>query len=165
MNEYMRQRQEHINKGRPLAEKKKHIIPKLSEKRAKKLEEQKKERGDGDTEKQKWFKNRIKQMSGRCNETGLKTETKIYLYAIRSICHILPQESCKSVQFHPLNWIELNIDFHVKFDAMSWQEREKMGCWPVIMERLIMIYPDLDPLEHRHFPESVLDYINKHEPF
>lgn len=141
--------------------KKKYVIPKVSKKRAAKIAEEKKERGDDDTEKQKWFRNRIKQMTGYCAETGLKTETKIYQYAIMSICHILAQRLCPSVALHPWNFIELNVDFHFKFDQMSWEEKEKLGCWPIIKERLIAIYPSLDPMEHRHFPESVLKKIDK----
>ena len=52
---------------------------------------------------------------------------------------------------------------HHKFDNISWEERERWACWPVIMERLIMIYPDLDPAERRFFPESVYNYMVKHD--
>lgn len=32
-------------------------------------------------------------------------------------------------------------------------------------DRLIMIYPDLAKEEHRHFPQQVLDYMEKQKPF
>lgn len=162
---YLEKRQAQIFAGRPLKDKKIYSIPKISEKRKAKLAQEKELRGDGDSEKQKWFKSRIKQMSGHCAETGLATETRIYRYAINSICHILSQQHCKSVALHPLNWIELDPGFHVKFDAMSWEEREKLGCWPVIMERLIMVYPDIIESEKRFFPESVRKYIEINNPF
>jgi len=162
---YLEERRKHIEAGRPLKQKKSYTIPKVSEKRKAKMKAEAEVRGDGDTEKQKFFKAAIKRMTGYCIETGLKTETKIYRYAICSICHILPQSKCPSVAYHPCIWIELNQDFHVKFDAMSWEEREKLGCWPVIMEKLIMVYPDLAPEERRHFPTSVLNFIEKNQPF
>jgi hypothetical protein len=162
---YLDERRKFIEAGRPLKQKKNHTIAKVSPKRQAKIDAEKEERGENDTELQKWFKNRIKQMTGYCAETGLKNETKIYQYAVMSICHILPKASCKSVMYHPLNWIELNVDFHFKFDAMSWEEREKLGCWHIIRYRLIHVYNDLDPSEHRHFPQSVLDYIEKNKPF
>ena len=143
----------------------KKAIPKISEKKKKEMAEQKKERGGKESDLVKWFKRQMKVMPDYCEETGLKMETKIYQYAIMSICHILPKSTCKSVALHPLNRMFFNVDFHHKFDAMSWEERERLGCWPVIMERLIMIYPDLAPDERRHFPESVLKFIENNEPF
>lgn len=164
MNDYLKKRQDFINAGRPLANKPPNQIRKVSLKREAKILAEKEERGDGDTEKQKWFKNRIKQMTGYCAETGLRTETRIYRYAINSICHILSQQHCKSVMHNLWNWIEFEPGFHVKFDAMSWEEREQLGCWPIIRDRLIMVYPDLAVEERRHFPESVLKYMQKHNP-
>ena len=165
MSDYLKKRQEYILSGRPIKPKDKKPIAKKSAKRLEKEKKEAKERGDGDTEKQKWFRARIRQMTGFCAETGLKTETKIYRYAIMSICHILSQEHCPSVKLHPANWIELNCDFHHKFDAMSWEEREQLGCWPIIQERLIHVYDHLDPSERRHFPDSVLKYIEENKPF
>jgi len=165
MSDYLKKRQEYILQGRPLKVKEKKGIAKVSEKRKKKLEEEKEARGGNDSELLAWYKKRVKQMSGYCAETGLKTETKIFQYAIMSVCHILPKATCKSVSTHPLNWIELNCDFHTKFDAMSWEEREKLGCWSIIQERLVHVYECLDPLERRHFPESVLKYMENKKPF
>jgi len=145
--------------------KKKQPIKKVSDKKKAELEAEKKERGGEETELTKWYRRCVKMMSGYCVETGLKTETKIFKYAVMSIAHLIPKSKAKSVATHPLNWIELNVDFHHKFDAMSWEEREKLGCWPVIQERLIMLYPDIHPSEHRHFPESVLKYIENNQPF
>lgn len=152
------------NAGLP-KEKKVYRIPKKSAKRIKQEAEEKELRGDNDTELQKFFKSAMKRMTGYCSETGLKTETKIYRYAINSICHILPRQKCKSVATHPCNWMEFDPGFHVKFDAMSWEERERLGCWSVIRDKLILVWPDLDKSEHRHFPQSVIDYMDKNEPF
>lgn len=144
----------------------KKAIPKISEKKKAEMKKEKEERGGEDSTLVKWFKERIKySMKGVCEETGLRTETGIYKYAIMSCCHILPKRLCKSVMYHPLNFIELLPDKHHEFDSISWEERETWGCWPIVRDRLVMIYPDLNPSEHRHFPQSVIDYINKNEPF
>jgi hypothetical protein len=147
--------------------KKKYTIPKKS---AKKLAQEKKEkvdRGGEDTELQKWFKARMKHMTGHCYECGARTETSIYQYAIHSICHILAKRKtvCPSVAYHPLNWVELCPDHHAKFDSSTWEEIEKWGCWEEVRDRLIMVYPDLAEEEHRHFPESVKKYMIEKEPF
>ncbi len=55
--------------------------------------------------------------------------------------------------------------FHKKFDAMSWEEREALGCWPVIQQRLISVWEDLAETEKRHFPDSVRNFIEKNDPF
>lgn len=145
--------------------KEKKPIPKQSVKmKAEKAAERERLGGD-DTDLVKFFKNCMKRMTGYCIETHLRTETKIYAYAIMSICHILPKKLCPSVALHPCIWVELDPSFHHKFDAMSWKEREQLGCWPVIRDKLIMVYPDLDPNEYRHFPESVLNYMEKNNAF
>lgn len=163
---YLDERRKYIEAGRPLKTKEKKPIAKKSAKRIEKEAKEREERGDDDTELVKWYKNRMKYMSV-CEETGLKVETKIYAYAIMSICHILGKRDnqCPSVKTHPCNFVILLPDLHTKFDAMSWEEREQMSCWPVIKERLIMIYPDLAPSERRHFPQSVLDYMETINPF
>lgn len=163
---YQQRRLDFINSGRPLPPKKlRKPIPKKSESRLKQESEEKQRRGDGDTELQKFFKSAMKRMVGRCAETGLVTETRIYQYAIRSICHILPRKKCPSVAYSQNNWVELDPGFHVKFDAMSWGEREGLGCWPVIRDRLVVVWPDLAEGERRHFPESVLEYMRKNKIF
>lgn len=146
-------------------EKKIYRIPPVSKKRAEKLAAEKAARGDGETEMQKFFKMAMRFMTGRCAETGKPTNRKEYRYAINSICHILSQQQCPSVKSHPLNWIELEENFHKKFDAMSWEEREKLKCWPKIQERLIMVWPDLAPGERRHFPQKLREFVEGDHPF
>ena len=151
--------------GKTAKEKKRYTIPKKSQKKIASEKAEREARGDNDTELQRFFKSAVKRMTGRCAETGLETETKIFQYAVMSIAHILPKASCKSVATHPCNWMEFDADFHNKFDSMSWEEREKLKCWSEIRDKLIFVYPDLAGDEKRHFPQSVLDYINQKEPF
>src|SRR5690606_12686833 len=120
---------------------------------------------NGESELVRWFKARMKMMTGKCAETNLATETKNYKFAISSICHILPKSTCKSVKYHSLNWIELHPDFHTKFDAMSWEERAELKCWPTIRERLIMMYQDLATTEKKYFPDMVIEYMETINPF
>lgn len=167
MNDYLKKRQQLILDGRPLPEKKKYTIPKKSEKRKQKEAEEKELRGGDETYLVKWFRGRMKLMTGHCMWCGAKTETNVYRGAIFSICHILEKRDtmCPSVKTHPSNWIELCPDHHTMFDKMNWGEREKLGFWPEIVDRLIMIYPDLAQSERRHFPDSVLKIIENNEPF
>ena len=147
--------------------KKKQPIKKVSDKKKAELEAEKKERGGEETELTKWFRHKVKISSGVCAECGCKVETNVFKYAVMTVAHLLPKRDnmCPSVKTHPLNYIILCPDHHHQYDNSTWEEKEKMGCWPVIQERLIMIYPDLHPSERRHFPESVLRYMEKKEPF
>lgn len=160
---YLEKRREHIQNGRPLKEKKKYYIPKISKKRVEQLKAEKEARGDGDSDLQKWFKQRIKQLTGHCAECGAKVETKNYQYAILSVCHLLAKRDtvCPSVKIHPANWIELCPHHHDILDKSNWKEIELWGCWQEIRDRLILVYPDIDPAERRFFPESVLKFMQE----
>lgn len=146
---------------------KKYQIPKVSKKRAEQIAAEKEARGGNDTELQRWFKQKIKISSGFCSECGCNVEKNVFKYAVMTVAHILPKRDtcCPSVKTHPLNFVILCPYHHDQFDKASWGEKEKMGCWNTVRDRLIMVYPDLDPSEHRHFPESVLRYMEKHNPF
>jgi len=137
-------------------------LKKISDKKKKELVEEKDV--NGDTELVKWFRGRMKVMGETCYWCGRKVENKIYSHAIFSICHILDKREtkCPSVKTHPLNWICLCPDHHTMFDSMTWEEREQLPFWDIVRDRLIHVYECLDPLERRHFPESVIDYIKKH---
>lgn len=150
----------------PLSFKKeKKPIAKISEKKKKKLADVKDE--NGDTELVKWYRGRMKVMGERCYWCGCKVENKIYSHAIFSICHILEKREtmCPSVKTHPLNWITLCPDHHHQFDSMTWEEREQLGFWDIVRDRLVMVYPDISPEEVRHFPDSVLKYMEANNPF
>ena len=165
MNEYMKKRMEDILAGRPIKTKEKKPIAKKSQKRIEKEKKEAEERGDSDTLLQQWFRARMKQMGERCYECGNKVENKVYKYAIHSICHILAKRDtmCPSVKYHPANWITLCPDHHAKFDNSNWEEIETWGCWETIKERLIHVYDALEPSERRHFPDSVLKFIEEND--
>lgn len=167
LSEYQKSRANHINAGRPEKPKKVYQIPKKSTKKIKAEAAEKERLGGDDTELVKWFKARMKVMGNTCNECGCKVENKIYQYAIMSICHLLAKREtcCPSVKTHPLNYITLCVDHHHLFDNSSWEEKEMMGCWETVRDRLIMVYPDVAENERRHFPDSVLKFMEKNKPF
>lgn len=164
---YLEQRRAFIEAGRPLKEKKRTPIKKISDKLAAKRKAEKEALAGDDSELVRFYKWSMKRMTGHCLWCGAKTETHIYRYAIYSICHLLDkrQTMCPSVKCHPCNWIELCPDHHTQFDRMNWDEREQLGFWNIIHDRLIMVYPDLAIEERRHFPDSILKYINENSNF
>ena len=141
--------------------KKRKPINKVSEKKRKEMQEAKDEAGD--TELVRWFRGRIKVMGKNCCECGMKVETGIYQYAIMHIAHLLEKRSnmFPSTRFHPLNFITLCVDHHHYYDNVGWEDREKMAIWPLVYERLVMIFPSIDPIELRHFPTWLRDKLEK----
>ena len=147
--------------------KQKKPMKKVSDKKLAEQKEQRENSGEGDTDLQRWFRQKIKYSTGVCGECGAKVEKNVFQYAVMTIAHLLPKRDnmCPSVKTHPSNFIILCPDHHHYFDNVTWEEKEKMGCWPTVMERLIMLYDDLAPDERRHFPESVLKYMEKNKSF
>lgn len=147
-------------------------IKKVSDKKKKEMAESKD--SNGDTDLVKFYRASMKRMTGHCSNCFNRTETNVYSAAIFSICHILDKRDtmCPSVKTHPCNWIELCPDCHREFDTPPleknktlWDKRESMGIWEAVRNKLIMVYPDLSPSEYRHFPQSVLNYMEKNSPF
>ena len=145
-------------------------MKKFSDKKLAEMKEQKDE--NGDTELVRFFKSAMKRMTGHCANCFLRTETQVYSAAIFSICHILDKREtmCPSVRTHPCNWIELCPSCHQEFDTPPfekdktlWDKRQEMGIWEVVRDRLIMVYPNLAEEERRHFPESVLKFMEKNK--
>jgi len=102
MNDFLKRRMDFINAGRPLPEKKKYSINKVSEKRKKKLAEQ---NMSGDNKLDAWFIDRRKEMTGRCVFCKGKTEKDNDETYRRSIAHLLGKRKAAfpSVATHPDN--------------------------------------------------------------
>lgn len=108
----------------------------------------------------RWFKDRQKEMTGRCLHCNGKTEAYTKLFKC-SIAHILPKAYFKSVATHPDNWIELcfygkschtNLDNHI-IDLME------LNCFDTIIQKFVRIYPFIAPDEKRRIPDVLLQYI------
>jgi len=153
--------------GKSVQPRKVYTIPKKSMKKLAEEKLEKEMRGDNDTELQRFFKSAMKRMVGECLWCGARTETRNYSHAIFSICHLLDKRDtmCPSVKTHPSNWIELCPDHHTMFDGMNWEKRKMLGFWDVIRDKLVMVYPDLAANEQRHFPDSVLKFMEENNPF
>jgi hypothetical protein len=170
LNEYMKSRQAHIDAGRPLKEKKVYGLNKVSPKRQAKIDAEKKERGDDDTDLVRFFKKAMGRMTGYCMNCSARTETKEYSAAIFSIAHILDKRDkmFPSVKDNFNNWIELCPDCHKDFDTPPfvlnktlWDKREAMGIWPVVWKKLLQVYPSIATDELFHLPTDLRERIEK----
>lgn len=153
MNDYLKNRQELIFAGRPLADKKKHTIAKVSAKRAAKLAEQNMQ--GSDSEMDLFFKSQRKSMTGKClfcnGDTMKKDDEKFHF----SLAHLLPKSIFKSVATHPDVLIELcfyNNSCHTNFDngMITFEFLKDSKEWDIISEKLISILPAVAEEERKN---------------
>jgi len=150
MNDYHKFRMAHILADRPLKEKKKYTINKISPKRQEKINKEKEQRGDDQTEKEKWFQARRKDLSGFC-KCGCfeKSQKNDDMYFRHSICHIFPQSKFDSIKLHPLNFVERAFfgGHHSVMDDTSMDRWPNMGDWQDIREKFFILSPLLTDKE------------------
>lgn len=145
MNEYMKSRMANIQAGRPLKEKKKYVLNKVSPKRAAKIAEQKairEETGNTETELQQWYAEIMAKETPRCWETNEWIDVKDTKGWHGSIAHILDKKNYPSVKTHPLNYMILKMwgGTHGQFDS-SWENASKMKIWPHAVKIINLLYP------------------------
>lgn len=115
----------------------------------------------GNAELQRWFEDRRKDMTGRCDNCGGKTckdDDKYYKF---SIAHILPKAYVKSVATHPKNFLELchfGNGCHSQMDNKL-LDLIDMNCFDKIVERVTEMYPHIAPEEKRRIPAILREYI------
>lgn len=168
---YLDDRRAHINAGRPLKEKKKYSIQKVSKKRAAKIAEEKIARGGEPTDLEKWYTEIMDREVPKCWETGewigkpdkeiLISENPDYTDAEieaafkkmqfgwhGSIAHVLPKSDFESVATHPKNYMILKMwgGTHGTYDQ-SWEKAATMKVWPYAMKIINLLYPLLTPAE------------------
>jgi hypothetical protein len=150
---YLEQRRAFIEAGRPLKEKKKHTINKVSEKRKAKIEANK--ASGGDSEMDLFFASQRKFMKGKCLFYGVNTMKKDDDKFHFSLAHLLPKSIFKSVATHPDILIELCFygnSCHTNFDngMITWEFIKDSKEWLVIKEKLLNVLPIIAPEERKH---------------
>jgi len=105
---------------------------------------------DGDTIKEQWFKARRKEMVGVCQcGCGEFSQKKDDIYFRHSIAHIFPKHLFKSIEYHPLNWVERRFwagkngtsACHSIMDDTGMDRWPNMEDWPIIKERFFVLAP------------------------
>lgn len=109
----------------------------------------------------RWFKERRKEMTGKCHHCGGASCRDSNQYYKFSICHILPKAYFPSVATHQYNWVELcfwNKNCHGNMDNKMLDLIE-MNCWDEIVTKFCIIYPDISLNERKRIPDVLLQYI------
>lgn len=128
--------------------KKVYSIPKISEKRKKKLQEEKELRGDDGLDK--FFERNRKKMVGVCQcGCGQKSQKKDDTFYRGSICHIFPKRTFKSIATNDYNWVERAMfgGCHSNMDNQSMDKWPLMADWDDIKEKFYQLAPMLTEKE------------------
>lgn len=165
---YLDERRKFIQDGRPLPEKKKHTIAKVSEKRQKKLDEQKKMEGGKPPSKLEldvWFDNIRKNHWGigleewaNCMECGKLIHEN---YSRHATAHLLPKKLFKSVATHELNYLILGAGCgcHYKTDRVD--KFVQMKVWPEAARRIKIMIPLLPFDELKYLSSQLLTALDQ----
>lgn len=150
---YLEQRRNLILAGRPLAEKKKYSIKKVSAKRAAKIKEQKESGSDSSMDL--FFGQMRKTMKNKCLFCGARTMKDDNEKFHFSLAHLLPKAIFKSIAMHPKNIIELCFyqnSCHTNFDngMITWEFIKDSKEWEIIKEQLLEILPLVSEEERKH---------------
>jgi hypothetical protein len=176
---YLEERRAHIEAGRPLPDKKKYTLNKVSEKRKKKLAEQKENKGDSGLDK--WFDYHMKNSKPVCDNCGMeaywllepqedKEKQERYNFIWRACqAHVLPKKNdiggFPSVASNLSNHLVLFPHFgglcncHGEFDS-SVERMAKMKVFPKAIEIINKIYPMIAANERKYLHEIIVQEIN-----
>lgn len=129
-------------------------------------------------EQEKWYKKVAKEIAKNpyCQECGtfipdryfdLKADKYVLtdrFYRAAS-AHILAKALFPSVKIHPLNKIIAGSGCGCHNKTHRWDTFQKMNVWPLALERIEMMFPELSQEEIRRLPEEILTHINNKQPF
>lgn len=128
----------------------------------KKIEKEKRKLSGLPTEQQRWYSRILATEKRVCWETG-DPISEDSMFA--SIAHIFPKSKFESVKTHPLNYLILNVWGGVHDRTHRWDTFQKMKVFPLALERMILIEPNIAPEERKNIPQFLLDEIEKGNPF
>lgn len=145
----------------------KKAMKKVSDKKAAEMKDAKVELGEDETLKERWFKNRRKEMVGTCQcGCGMPSSKYDDKNFRSSICHIFPQRLFPSVQFHHLNWVERKFwathntsACHTNMDNRSMDLWPNFADWDDIKEKFHALSPLLTDEERAQKFYKNIEYL------
>lgn len=113
------------------------------------------------TKRQEWFRARVMEMTGFCAECKAPTSKYNFKYAICSVAHILPKSIFKSVEFHPLNWMELGAQCGCHSRSEVWSNATEMKVWGEMVARFRLFVDDIAEDERKYVPALLMAELEK----
>ena len=166
--DYLQQRREHILNSRPLPEKKKYVLNKVSPARQKKINEQKAEQGESGLDK--YFDYHMKNSYPKCENCGMVAEWLLeekYSFVWRGCqAHVLRKKDgiggFPSVGSHLANHLVLFPAYgkylcgcHDQFDS-SYENMAKMKIFPKAIDIINQLFPLIASDEKKYLPEIIV---------
>ncbi len=147
--------------AKPKEPKKRKPIAKKSAKKLAQEAEEKTAKKDPSADKERWFQDRRKEMTGKCKNCQKPSCKNSYEYFRYSIAHIMAKRKSMfpSVATHPENWIELCQDCHQNLDNCM-IDLTDLACWDEVVVKFQKMYPSIAPEERKRIPKILLQYIN-----
>jgi hypothetical protein len=144
----------------------KKAIAKVSKKR--KFENEKSKQNEGDSEINRWFIERRKEMTGKCCYCGGKTEKNNNSTFKNSIAHIFAKRKnmFPTIATHQLNFIELcfygkschsNLDNNI----LTFDELMNSTAKYELQNKIDVLYAAMTNEEKSKVPDNILKYINE----
>jgi hypothetical protein len=127
-------------------------LKKVSDKKTAELRAEKEKVGEGETEKELWFKAIRKKLSGTCAcGCGQPSQKNDDMYFRHSCCHIFPKAKFESVKYHPMNFVERRFfgGCHSVMDDTSMDRWPNMADWQNIVEKFHILAPCLTDDERK----------------
>lgn len=124
-----------------------------------------KELGNGNTRFEefaaldKWFRERVNEMTGNCQECGERINKNIFKYAKCGVAHIFPKSTFPSISTHKLNWMELGATCGCHSRAEDFEKAMKMKVWPEMLRRIKVLIAAMAQEEKRRIPDIILQEI------
>lgn len=136
-------------------------IAKKSKKKLAVEAEEKKGKKDPSAEKERWFQDRRKEMTGKCKNCQKPSSRNSHEYFRFSIAHILAKRKSMfpSVATHPENWLELCQNCHQDLDNCMINLTD-LNCWDEVVVKFQKIYWSIATEERKRIPDILLQYIN-----
>jgi hypothetical protein len=133
-------------------------IAKQSEKKKKEISEAKKVGTDEALDQ--FFESARKKMSGvcqcGCTQKSQKHDDTFYRFCV---CHIFPKRIFRSIETHPLNWVERTFwgGHHTNFDEQGMDKWPMYADWDDIKEKFHVLVPLLTEEERTTKFYSILE--------
>ena len=110
------------------------------------------------SKKSKFFKDAIEKMPGKCMECGKALGGTIAINPTATVAHILPKRKnygVTSMANDKRNMVYLCITCHTNMDNKGCRFIEKMRIFPLLKERVALMFKDIPAAERRFIPDCL----------
>ncbi len=116
-----------------------------------------------------WFKERRKQLTGKCSLCGGRTEKYNDKTYKASIHHLFEKRKnmFPSVSLDKNNFLEVchfgnSCHTNIHNGRITWQLLKDSAEWEMIFNKVMKVFPNINPDEHKNIPDFLMNEIQSH---